>query len=243
MGLLYPGLPIAISIAVFGLLGKHALDMKGKKNYREMWGAFSLSMLPAVLFLLWAASGESSMAARNLILIPAGAIIGGGCAFAWAGYVWNDIVAARAQTSEGIVQVAQNSNGPELLALALDNLASAIAGAPPVIIGSRTIVTADPRSSGTVIGKQVTVEVGPGARGGIIGEQTAVTAGGPNSTPPINSSVAAELRSGADAIRQGLGSRSMVAGLLSKAHLPGSPPNVHQALAAAERALMSSGLR
>jgi hypothetical protein len=167
MGLLYPGLPIAISIAVFGLLGKHALDMKREKNYREMWGAFSLSVLPGVLFLLWAASGESTVAARNLILIPSGAIIGA-CAFAWAGYVWHDIVAARAQTSsEGIVQVAQNSNGPELLALALDNLASAIASAPPVIIGSRTIVTAGPGSSGTVIGKQVTVEAGPGARGTI----------------------------------------------------------------------------
>jgi hypothetical protein len=175
MGLLYPALPIAISIAVFGLLGMHALDMKGEKNYREMWGALSLSVLPTVLFLLWAASGESSMAARNLILMPAGAIIGA-CAFAWAGYVWNDIVAAWAQTSsKGIVQVAQNSNGPELLALALDNLASAIASAPPVIIGSRTIVTTGPGSSGTIIGKQVTVEARPGARGTTIGEQTAVT--------------------------------------------------------------------
>jgi hypothetical protein len=241
MGLLYPGLPIAICIAVFGLLGKHALDMKGKKNYREMWGAFSLSVMPAVLFLLWAASGESSMVARNLILMPAGAIFGA-CALAWAGYVWNDIATAHAQTPE--IQVAQAPmNGGEIVATALENLAGAIASAPPVIIGSRTVVTAGPGSSGTVIGKQVTVEAGPGARGTIIGEQTTVTAGGPNATPPINDSVARELRAGAATVRQGSGSRAMVAGLLAKAYLPGSPANVQQAIAAAQQALAVSDLQ
>jgi len=89
MGLLYPALPIAISIAVFGLLGKYALDMKGKENYRQMWGALSLSVLPLALFLLWADSGESSMIARNMVLIPAGPIIGA-CVFVYTGYVWSD---------------------------------------------------------------------------------------------------------------------------------------------------------
>jgi hypothetical protein len=241
MGLLYPGLPIAICIAVFGLLGKHALDMKGKKNYREMWGAFSLSVLPAVLFLLWVASGESSVVARNLVLMPAGAILGA-CAFAWVGYVWNDLATARAQTMD--IQVAQAPmSSRESVATALENLAGAVASAPPVIIGSRTIVTAGPGSSGSVIGKQVTVEAGPGARGTIIGEQTIVTAGGPNATPPVNDSVAQELRAGATSVRQGSGSRAVVAGLIAKASLPGSPANVQQAIAAAQQALATSDLQ
>jgi hypothetical protein len=231
------------ALALFSLLGKHALDMKKEKNYREMWGSLALSLLPAAVFWLWAVSGESAAVTRNLFLIPVGAIIGG-CAFAWAGYVWSDIAAARTQTSSGgAVQVAQGSSGRELLASSLDDLASAIAGAPPVVIGSRTVVTAGPGTSGTVIGKQVTVEAGPGARGTIIGEQTTVTAGGPNATPPINDSVAQELRSGAATIRQGGGSRTMIANLLVRAQLPGAPDSVQQAMAVAAQTLANSDLQ
>jgi hypothetical protein len=89
MGLLYPTLPIAICMAVFALLGRHALDMKGKGNYRQTWGALSLSVAPLALFLLWVESGESSMIARNMVLIPSGAIFGA-LVFAYAGYVWSD---------------------------------------------------------------------------------------------------------------------------------------------------------
>jgi hypothetical protein len=179
MGLLYPGLPIAISIAVFGLLGKHALDMKGKKNYREMWGAFSLSLLPAALFLLWAASGEPSMVARNWILMPAGAIIGA-CAFAWAGYVWNDITAARAQTSTGgAIQVAQNSmSSRERLVAALNELADAVSNAPPVNIGVQGIAIARPGQSGTNIGVQGIAIAQPGSSGTNIGVQGIATSSG-----------------------------------------------------------------
>jgi hypothetical protein len=58
MGTLYPTLPIAVVLAIFTLLAKHALDMRKEKNYREMWGSWSLSLVPAALFCLWVASGE-----------------------------------------------------------------------------------------------------------------------------------------------------------------------------------------
>jgi hypothetical protein len=89
---LYPALPIAVVLAIFTLLARHALDMRTKQNYREMWGATSLSILPAALFLAIVASGEPSMLKRNLLLIPAGALIGA-CVFVYGGYVWSDTVA------------------------------------------------------------------------------------------------------------------------------------------------------
>jgi hypothetical protein len=80
----------AAVLALFGLLAKHALDMKGKKNYREMFGSLTLSLLPATLFWLWEVSAEDSMATRTLLVIPAGALIGA-FAFAWAAYVLHDM--------------------------------------------------------------------------------------------------------------------------------------------------------
>jgi len=96
LGVLYPALPVAIAIAVFGLLGRHALEMRAKHNYREMWGAVTLSLLPSAIFLLIVASGEPSMLTRNLLLVPAGALIGA-CVFVYAGYVAFDLRAAKAQ--------------------------------------------------------------------------------------------------------------------------------------------------
>jgi len=90
MGALYPALPIAVVLAIFTLLARHALEMRTKQNYREMWGATSLSLLPAAIFLIFAISGDSSMLIRNLVLLPAGALLGA-CAFAYAGYVISDI--------------------------------------------------------------------------------------------------------------------------------------------------------
>lgn len=90
MGGLYPALPIGIAIAVFGLLARHSLEMRGKKNYREMWGAAFLSFVPAGIFCaIWAWTGEPDVAARNIVLIPIGAILGA-CASAWAGYYIHD---------------------------------------------------------------------------------------------------------------------------------------------------------
>jgi hypothetical protein len=90
MEVLSPALAITVSLAVFTLLAKHALDMRAKQNYREMWGSLSLSLMPAALFWLWVASGELSLVARTLYLMPAGAIVGA-CVAAWAGYVLHDL--------------------------------------------------------------------------------------------------------------------------------------------------------
>jgi hypothetical protein len=190
MGLLYPGLPIAICIAVFGLLGRHAVEMKGKKNYREMWGAFSLSVLPAVLFLLWAGSGESSVVARNLILMPAGAILGA-CALAWAGYVWNDYATARAQP----IQTAQTSREP--IAAALEALADAIAKARGVSAGVVGIGT----NGGTGV---VGIGNGPGSVG---------VAGIANGTP-VNDMRATALRQAAQRVRVGAATKSQLRELI-----------------------------
>jgi hypothetical protein len=89
MGPLYPSFPLLVCGAVFALLGKHALDMKGKQNHREMWGAFTLSVTPASLFCLWVGCFEISGMGRNAILIPAGAIFGA-AAFAYLGYLAQD---------------------------------------------------------------------------------------------------------------------------------------------------------
>lgn len=114
MGALYPGLPIAFCLAVFGLLARHALEMRGKKNYREMWGSLSLSLLPGAVFCLWVASGESSMVTRNIYLIPIGALLGA-CAFAWAGYVFHDMRAAQAQALSPAESGAQPSGGKNVV--------------------------------------------------------------------------------------------------------------------------------
>jgi hypothetical protein len=91
MELLYPALPIAVVLGIFTLLAKHALDMRTKQNYREMWGALSLALLPAAVFWLIVVSGGSSMVERNILLMPVGALVGA-VVYAWAGYVYHDIM-------------------------------------------------------------------------------------------------------------------------------------------------------
>jgi uncharacterized membrane protein YgdD (TMEM256/DUF423 family) len=97
MGVLYPALASAAVLAWFGPFANHALKMRVEKNYREMWGAASLSLLPAAIFLLIVASGEPSMLTRNFLLIPAGALIGA-CVFAYLGYFAADLRADPARS-------------------------------------------------------------------------------------------------------------------------------------------------
>ena len=97
MGILYPAAEITACAGVFTVFAKHGLDMKNKKNYREMWGAWALSVTPAALFCLLAASAEiATPMGRNIVVIPVGAILGG-CLFAYAGYVIHDFTATAAQ--------------------------------------------------------------------------------------------------------------------------------------------------
>jgi len=115
MGSLYPAAPIALCVAVFGLLSRHALEMRTKKNYREMWGAWTLSVLPASLFCLYFAStGISDMMARNWLLIPAGAVAGA-CVFAYAGHFWHDTVARAQSPSAEPVQATQPGQSADVI--------------------------------------------------------------------------------------------------------------------------------
>jgi hypothetical protein len=99
MWILYPALPIAAVLAWFGPFANHALKMRVEKNYREMWGACSLALLPASIFWLIVVSGESSMVVRSALLIPAGAVVGA-CVFMWAGYIVHDMTAKAQQPGE-----------------------------------------------------------------------------------------------------------------------------------------------
>jgi hypothetical protein len=231
---------LAITSAFFIFCLTRGQKMREEKRFwtELFWYAGGLIPL-ATVTLVWTTM-ENQAVPQRFLLIALGAALGGISLYALGEYL-RPMTPALAQTHS--VQSAElPMNGREALALALDNLSTAIANAPPVVIGSRIVVTGG-GNAGTVIGKQITVEAGPDAKGPIVGEQITVTAGGPNSPPPINQSVAQELRSGATMIRQGRGSRVMIADLLAKAQLPGSPPNVQETLAAARQALAASGLQ
>jgi hypothetical protein len=91
---IYPALPIAGVLACFSLFGAHALRMRTEKNYREMWGAAGIGLLPAAIFWLFVVSAEPDMLKRTMWLIPVGALVGA-CLFAYAGYVVSDIRSAK----------------------------------------------------------------------------------------------------------------------------------------------------
>jgi hypothetical protein len=106
MGSLYPTLPIAGVLACFTLFGAHALRMRTEKNYREMWGSATLSLLPAAIFWFLVFSGEPDLLKRTMLLIPAGALVGA-CLFAYAGYFFHDITAAHAESLPASFKEAQ----------------------------------------------------------------------------------------------------------------------------------------
>jgi hypothetical protein len=233
---------LAISSAFFIFCLTRGQKMREEKNFwpELFWYAGGLIPL-ATVTLVWTAM-ENQAVPQRILLTALGAALGGISLYALGEYL-RPMTPALAQATSAPSGDVSPMNSRETLASALDDLSTAIANAPPVVIGSRIEVVGGPGNTGTVIGKQITVEAGPGTKGPIIGEQITVTAGSPNSPPPINQSVAQELRAGATAIRQGRGSRAMVAELLAKAQLPASPPNVQQALAAAQKALAASGLQ
>jgi hypothetical protein len=89
MGTLY----LALAIAVFSLLAKHAFDMRKEKKFREFWGYLALSMVPlCVICLYWADYGDSSDMGRNVILGIIGAL-SGAALLIWLGYVVHDATA------------------------------------------------------------------------------------------------------------------------------------------------------
>jgi hypothetical protein len=96
MGLLYPAVPITACFTFFSVFGAHALRMRTEKNYREMWGSATLSLIPAAIFWLLVMGEEPEMLKRTMLLLPAGALVGG-CLFAYLGYVVSDFRSAKAQ--------------------------------------------------------------------------------------------------------------------------------------------------
>src|ERR1700730_14662634 len=77
---------LAISIAVFGLFGKYALDMRRDHNYRASWGWALWAILPGFLPALYFASQGMPVNIRNITLGAIGAVAGA-CAAIWIGYM------------------------------------------------------------------------------------------------------------------------------------------------------------
>jgi hypothetical protein len=175
MGLLYPALPIAAVLALFSVFGAHALKMRTEKNYREMWGAASLAVLPASLFWLYVISAEPSMVTRTLLLIPAGAIVGA-CIFAWAGYALHDTT-AKAQTAP-----PANTAGTPNMSQSVGK-GSVVVGDVKANVGDDSVVVGATDNAGNVIFNKETT-IGNRARGGpgsvVIGND----AGGGGATKP-----------------------------------------------------------
>jgi hypothetical protein len=216
---------------IFSLTRGLKMREEGRPLAELLWYVCGLIPLAGVC-LFWVSIGNQPVLSQRIVLFVIGAVIGG-CGLLAAGELLRP---ATAQSGNTAMTARDN------LVAALNDLASAIAAAPPVVIGSRTIVTAGPGSSGTVIGKQVTVTAGPGAQGTIIGEQTTVTAGGPNSTPPINNSIAAALREGARRVGTGGATRAEISALIAQSILPGANSELNAARNRADAALQASEL-
>jgi hypothetical protein len=222
---------LALAIAIFGVIANHARDMYKDKKYREMFGTLFWAVVPIAIFcLFWVVNEHPSTMARNITLGLVGAVLGA-AALIWSGYAVRDW-SVHAQTAGGTM------SSREVLISALNDLASAIAAAPSVVIGSQVSVTAGPGSSGTIIGKQVTVTAGPGSSGTVIGEQVTVN----SSTPPVNPQKAQALRNGAARVAAGVASRGEIGQLIAHSNLPGNNPAVSAALNRANQALQASDL-
>jgi hypothetical protein len=197
----------------------------GRPAIEFLWYAGGLIPVAGV-FLLWISIGDQPMLAQRIVLGVIGAAMGA-CALIALGEVMRSNNPASAQSSPS----------REALASALDDLASAIAAAPSVVIGSQTTVRGGP-GGGTVIGKQITVEAGPGSTGTIIGEQITASSSG----TPVNAGKAEALREGARLVRTGSATRTTISALIAQSHLPGVNANVNAATDRANQALQNSNL-
>lgn len=73
------------AVAWFGIFAKYALDVYGKRDFRQMWGAVALSLAPLVAALLWN-TDEMTVVTRNFLLGVFGAA-SGGALLIWIGYL------------------------------------------------------------------------------------------------------------------------------------------------------------
>jgi hypothetical protein len=95
------GIVGVVGIAVFGGALRQAFQALEAKRYRSMWAWYSWAFLSSGIFgLVWAANGDPSVLARNIILGVAGAALGGSVAI-WAGYAVHDMAAYSQQPTPG----------------------------------------------------------------------------------------------------------------------------------------------
>lgn len=84
---------VPLAIAVFGVVGKFAMDRYNERKFREMFGSLFWAILPiALAALFWATIETSPDMARNIVLGILGGLVGA-CALIWLGYVvsaWNN---------------------------------------------------------------------------------------------------------------------------------------------------------
>jgi len=88
-GILFIALPIAGAIAA--PFFRNVFDMRREKNYREMVGSVFWGLIPfGIICVIWAASGDSSVRAQNIVLGLVGATIGAS-GMIWVGYFVRDM--------------------------------------------------------------------------------------------------------------------------------------------------------
>jgi hypothetical protein len=85
-----------LGVAWFSVFAKHAIDLYGKRDHQQMWGAIALSLMPLMAMLLWNAD-EMIVPTRNVVLGLFGAAFGSALLI-WAGY----LIAGQKQASGSV---------------------------------------------------------------------------------------------------------------------------------------------
>lgn len=91
---------LPISLALFGLFGKHSLDMRRDGNYRDSWFWAAAAVFPGLLAAIYLTSDPTmGITLKNTILGTLGAAVGA-CVSIWIGYLVSQPVAAQAPTAQ-----------------------------------------------------------------------------------------------------------------------------------------------
>jgi hypothetical protein len=213
---------LVLAIAVFGVIANHAREMYKDKKYREMAGALFWATAPIAIFcLFWIVNEHPTDMARNITLGFVGAVLGA-AALIWGGYVAKDI-SANAQSSR------------EVLVGALNDLATAVANAPPISIGVQGVAVGQPGQTGVNIG---VMGVASGSSGTNIGVQGTAS----SSSTPVNASRAESIRELARQVQQGGITRTQVQTVLAQTQIPFGPPEMQTAQERVTKALEASDL-
>lgn len=193
------------------------MNEKGNKKGEYAWYVIGVTPV-AFVTVWWVTMTQLSPSFQKPILAVIGAVIGALLLVTIGEWIHPSV----AQTPHSTVtekRAAENmpTSSREDLARALENLASQLEGAPPVVIGQQTIAIGGP-GGGTVIGEQVTATAGPGSTGTVIGKRVVASSGG----QATNAGRGEQLRQAALGIRQGTATRNSIDALLVSPPLPAS---------------------